>query len=73
MQSRGMSWAEAAANTTVGYLISVAATVVLLPAFGHPVSGADALGLSTAFTALSLVRSYVLRRVFDRLGRGRWP
>ena len=70
MQSRRMSWAEAGTNTAVGYAISVAATAVLLPAFGHPVSGADALGLSAAFTAVSLVRSYVLRRVFDRLGRG---
>ena len=72
MQSRRLSWAEAGTNTAVGYAISVAATVVILPAFGHSVSGADALGISAAFTAVSLARSYVLRRVFNRLEGGRW-
>lgn len=62
-----MSAAEAVANTVVGYLVSLAATATVLPAFGLPVGAGQALGISAAFTAISLVRSYVLRRLFNGL------
>ncbi len=60
-----MSAVEAVANVAVGYLIAVSATVVVLPAFGYRVTAGDALGISAVFTAVSLVRSYVLRRAFN--------
>lgn len=62
-----MSAVEAAVNTAVGYAISVAATMVVLPAFGVSVDGRQAVGISAAFTFVSIARSYVLRRVFNRL------
>ena len=64
-----MSAAEAVVNTVVGYLISLAATATVLPAFGVPVGAGQAVGISAAFTALSVVRSYVLRRIFNRVGK----
>lgn len=60
-----MSAVEAAANVAVGYIVSVAATAVVMPAFGYRVTAGDALGISAVFTAVSLVRSYVLRRAFN--------
>lgn len=65
MQSRVMSGAEALANTLIGYAVSLAATAIVLPLFGYAISAADAVGISVAFTAISLVRSYALRRVFN--------
>jgi hypothetical protein len=65
MQSRVMSGAEAMANTLIGYAVSLAATAIVLPLFGYAVSAADAVGISIAFTAISLVRSYALRRAFN--------
>jgi hypothetical protein len=65
MQSRVMSGAEALANTLIGYAVSLAATAIVLPLFGYAVSAADAVGISIAFTAISLVRSYALRRAFN--------
>jgi hypothetical protein len=65
MQSRVMSAAEAMANVLIGYMVSLAATAVILPAFGYAVSAADAVGISVAFTAISLARSYALRRAFN--------
>lgn len=62
-----MSATEAVANVAIGYGIAVAATAVILPAFGYPVTAQDALGISAAFTAVSLARSYLLRRVFNRM------
>lgn len=65
MQSRVMSAAEALVNVLIGYVVSLAATAVVLPAFGYAVSAGDAIGISVAFTAISLVRSYALRRAFN--------
>ena len=66
-QSIAWSATEAVANTALGYLISLAATAIILPLFGYAVTGADAVGISAAFTAISLVRSFALRRLFNRI------
>ncbi len=56
-QSRVMSATEALANVLIGYVVALAATAIVLPAFGYAVSAADAVGISVAFTAISLVRT----------------
>ena len=66
-QSIAWSATEAVANTALGYLISLAATAIILPLFGCAVTGADAAGISAAFTAISLARSFALRRLFNRI------
>ena len=66
-QSIAWSAAEAVANTALGYLISLAATAIILPLFGYAVTGTDAAGISAAFTAISLARSFALRRLFNRI------
>ena len=67
MQSRLMSFIEAWANVFVGYLVSVAANYIVLPWFGFHVSAGQAIGIGVIFTAISLVRSYLLRRCFNRM------
>lgn len=67
MQSRLMSAIEAIANVVIGYLVSVAANIIVLPMFGYDVTIADSFAIGLAFTAISLVRSYILRRVFNRI------
>jgi hypothetical protein len=62
-----MSFIEAFSNITVGYVVSVVMTAIILPAFGLPVSFRDTLGISAAFTVVSLLRNYLLRRMFNRL------
>lgn len=66
-QSIAWSATEAVANTALGYLISLAATAIILPLFGYAVTGADAAGISAAFTVISLARSFALRRLFNRI------
>ena len=66
MQSKRNSAFEAIANVTIGYLVSVAANIVVLPLFGYDVTVADSFAIGLAFTAISLARSYVLRRIFNR-------
>lgn len=67
MQSRLMSAVEAGTNVLIGYLVSVAANIIVLPMFGYDVTIFDSFAIGFAFTAISLVRSYVLRRVFNRI------
>jgi hypothetical protein len=68
MQSRMMSAVEAVANIAIGFLVSVAANIIVLPLFGYDVTVADSFAIGLAFTAISLVRSYALRRVFNWIG-----
>ena len=72
MQPRLHSMLEAVANVAVGYSINFVANLVVLPLFGLEVSVRDAAGIGLVFTAISLARSYVLRRAFNRLP-GRHP
>ena len=67
MQSKRNSAFEAATNVAIGYLVSVLANVLILPLFGYNVTIGDSFAIGLAFTAVSLARSYVLRRLFNRL------
>jgi hypothetical protein len=69
MQSRLMSAVEASLNVLIGYLVSVLANILILPLFGYDVTIADSFAIGLAFTAVSLVRSYALRRWFNWLGK----
>ena len=69
MQSRLNSAFEAVTNVAIGYLVSVLANVLILPLFGYNVTIADSFAIGLAFTAVSLVRSYLLRRAFNWLER----
>lgn len=65
MQSRIGSLIEAAANIAVGFGVNFTANMIVLPAFGFPVTAGQAFSIGLVFTAISLVRSYVLRRWFN--------
>lgn len=69
-QTRAMSLLEALANVTVGYAVAVVVQMLVFPLFGVQASFAQNLGLSAAFTGISLARSYALRRIFEALRVG---
>lgn len=66
-QSRGMSALEATVNVAVGWLVALATQMIIFPVLGMQVLLWQNLALSLVFTGVSLLRSYVLRRVFVRL------
>ena len=66
-QSRHMSLAEAAANVVIGYGIAVATQVVVFPVFGIHINLAADLAIGGIFAMISLLRGFVLRRIFERL------
>ncbi len=66
-QSRLMSLAESLANVLVGYGVAVATQMVVFPLFGLAVTVTENLLIGLIFTAVSIVRSYALRRGFEAL------
>ena len=66
-QSRWMSLLEAVTNVLVGYGVAVATQWAVFPLFGLYATLQENLLIGLIFTAVSLVRSYVLRRAFEAL------
>ncbi len=71
-QSRRASLAEAVTNTVIGYALAVLMQMIVFPLYGIAVDLPSHLGIGAAFVAVSLVRSYVLRRIFERLRGAKW-
>lgn len=65
MQTRRMSAVEATTGTAVGFLVSLALTFTVLPAFGYAVTAPHGLGITAIYTAASVARSYLVRRAFN--------
>jgi NhaP-type Na+/H+ or K+/H+ antiporter len=47
--------------------VAVLTQIIVFPLFGLQVSLVDNLAIGVAFTAISLARSFVLRRVFEAI------
>ena len=67
-QSRTMSLFEAATSVCAGLVLSLCLQLLLLPAIGLVASLSQNLALAGAFTLMSLLRGYVVRRLFARWG-----
>jgi len=66
-QSRAMSLVEAATNVVVGYVMAILTQIIVFPWFGLEAALREHLAIGAAFVAVSLVRGYVLRRLFEGL------
>lgn len=66
-QSRLMSLVESLANVLVGYGVAVATQMAVFPLFGLTVTLTENLLIGSIFTAISVVRSYALRRGLEAL------
>ena len=61
-----ISLLEALTNVVVGYALAVLTQLIVFPWFGLTASLQDNLAIGAAFVGISLIRSYALRRVFER-------
>ncbi len=66
-QSRRMSVVETLTNVVVGYVVACITQLVVFPLFGLSVPWHANLLMGGAFTVVSIVRSYTLRRIFNWL------
>ena len=65
MQTKRQSAIESLTSTTIGIIICIVLNLTILPIFGYPVSLSDSLWISVIFTAVSVIRSYAVRRIFN--------
>ena len=65
MQSRWMSLVESVSNIAVGYCLAVLTQVLLFPLFGLSISLGENFGIAAVYTLIYLIRSFVLRRLFN--------
>ena len=71
MQTCKGSFVEAWANIFVGFTVNYFANLVILPAFGFTsLTPGKNFAIGVAYTVVSLVRSYILRRWFNGLKFG---
>jgi hypothetical protein len=71
-QTRKESFIEAWINIFIGFGLNYIGNLVILPLFGLNVTPSKAFGIGVFFTAISLARSYYIRRLFVRYGSGGW-
>lgn len=74
-QTRLGSLIESLLNVAIGYWVALLSQLVILPMYGVHVPLSTNLAIGAWFTAISIVRSYALRRWFNarlRAAAERW-
>ncbi|WP_438710840.1 DUF7220 family protein [Aquimarina muelleri] len=66
MQTKKQSLIEACSNTVIGFLISFASTFLIFPLVGIASSAGKNIIITLFFTAISILRGYLIRRVFNK-------
>lgn len=67
MQTRTLSAIETLLSTAIGYGVALLTQVVVFPQFGIHVRARDHIGIGLIFTAVSIIRGYLVRRWFNWL------
>lgn len=67
-QSRRMSLVEAWTGTAIGFVVSVVLGLAVYPLYGCSFTLSQNISLTLIFTVASIVRGYVVRRLFNRFG-----
>ena len=70
-QSKSMSFIEALVNTVVGLGVAMVATAAICKAYGIPMTWENNLIITFWMTVVSVLRSYLLRRLFNAQWRPR--
>lgn len=66
MQSKKQSLMESITNVAIGYSISLASQLIIFPLFDIHIQLKDNILIGAWFTVISIIRSYVIRRVFNK-------
>ena len=65
MQTRTQSFKESVVNIVIGYVIAFVSQIIIFPLVGVKVNLSQNLEIGLYFTAVSLIRSYLIRRYFN--------
>ena len=67
-QSKEDSFLEAATNVALGFFLALITQAIVYPLFGMTTTFATDGTIALIFTALSFIRSYLVRRAFETFG-----
>ena len=67
MQTKTLSLIEAITNTLAGLLIAFSVQLVIYPIMNIPVRIDQNIVITLVFTGVSIIRSYIFRRLFNKL------
>ena len=66
-QSRLGSLAETTLSMIIGFWLSVGVQMIVFPLYGYELKLHDNMAIVAIFTTISMIRQYVLRRIFNWL------
>ena len=66
MQTRTQSAIESCLNVIIGYAVALASQLAIFPMFGIHIPLSDNIAIGAWFTVISIIRSYAVRRMFNR-------
>ena len=69
MQTKFQSFIESLTNILIGFLTAICSQLAIFPLFNIDIPIQDNLLIGLYFTLISLVRSYVIRRYFNKKGK----
>lgn len=69
MQSKKFSLIESMSNVIIGYLVALISQLLVFPIFNINVSLKTNIYIGLWFTGISIIRSYILRRIFNKIKR----
>lgn len=67
MQSRIFSFIESITNVTIGYTMAIFTQLIVFPLFNIEIDLSSNFIIALIFTIVSLARSYVVRRLFNKI------
>ena len=67
MQTRWQSFFESCINVAIGYGVALLSQILVFPLFGIRIPLSSNLAIGAVFTVISIARSYVVRRIFNRM------
>jgi hypothetical protein len=71
MQTRWQSLCESLLNVAIGYSIALLSQIIVFPWFGIHIAISTNAAIGGIFTVVSIARSFLVRRLFNRLHGGR--
>ncbi len=67
MQTRIQSFIESFINVAIGFGVTLISQILVFPLFGINIPMESNLLIGAIFTVISIARSYLVRRVFNRI------
>ena len=69
MQSKKFSLLESITNVIVGFFTALLSQIIIFPLVGVKATVKENITIGLCFTVVSIVRSYTLRRIFNRINK----